>query len=493
MCVPLLAVACAPTPLPPEAQPVPEATSTSVPTATPVVEVPTATFLPPSSYTVVERDRSPVTATETWRTGNIYVLRDDITIRENATLVIEPGVIVKLSGGDRTQIFVEGAIRAEGTSERPILFTSLLDDTIGGDTDGDEGANVPLPGDWDQIVFEDSSSDDRNVMRNVELRYGGAGWGGTPIRLDNASPTLEDIRMADNNRNAFAVTHTTWRTNRWQNVGIPYYLPDDITIDERSTLTIAPGVVIKASGGDRTQIFVKGAIQAKGSTEDPVVFTSIHDDTISGDADNDQGETAPLPGDWDQIIFEDSSLDERNVMRNVEFRYGGAGWGGAPIRLDNASPMLENIKMAENNINAFAVTHTTWRTNRWDNVGIPYYLPDDITIGQRSTLTISPGVVVKASGGDRTQLFVDGVLKAEGDPDQQIIFTSLQDDTVGGDTNNDGNATAPLPGDWDGIIFRGQTSSNSVLKYVDIKYAREKAIRFEGGASPAVGVVNISP
>jgi len=483
----ILTVACSPSSTPPAGEPKPGATTTSVPAP----GVPTASFLPADSYTVVERDRSPVTATETWRNGNIYVLRDDITVEENATLAIEPGVIVKLIGGDRTQIFVKGTIRAEGTAEHPIFFTSLHDDAIGGDTDGDSGANTPLPGDWDVIIFEDSSSDERSVMRNVEFRYAGAGWWGGPIGLNNASPTLENIRMVDNRRNAFVVAHTTWHTNHWNNTGIPYYLPDDITIDERSTLTIGPGVIIKLSGGDRTQIFVKGAIKAEGTEDAPIMFTSLYDDTIGGDADNDAGETAPLPGDWDAIIFEDSSSDERSAMRNTEFRYAGAGWWGGPIGLNNASPTLENVRMRDNRRNAFVVAHTTWRTNRWHNLGIPYYLPDDITIEQRSTLTIAPGVVVKLSGGDRTQIFVDGVLKAEGTPERRIVFTSLQDDTVGGDTNNDGDASAPLAGDWDAVIFRGQTASQSVLRHVDIKYARDKAVRLEKGASPILDDVNV--
>ncbi|MBI2175453.1 MAG: hypothetical protein HYU35_01840, partial [Parcubacteria group bacterium] len=74
------------------------------------------------------------------------------------------------------------------------------------------------------------------------------------------------------------------------------------------------------------------------------------------------------------------------------------------------------------------------------------------TIPASSTVVILPGAVFK--GGSGKGLRVLGTLKPAGVLAGDIVFTVMEDDTVAGDTNNDG-ASAGTPGAWSGIYVDG--------------------------------------
>jgi hypothetical protein len=120
---------------------------------------------------------------------------------------------------------------------------------------------------------------------------------------------------------------------------------------------------------------------------------------------------------------------------------------------------------------ALAATHiasTTYTTSTtWTAAGSPYVLDGAVTVAAGATLTIDPGVVVKLNGQLRS-LLVNGTLSAIGTPSNHVVFTSLQDDTVGGDSGGDG-PTVGAPGQWYAVQFRNG-SSFSHLSYVDVRY-----------------------
>ncbi|MFA6301007.1 MAG: right-handed parallel beta-helix repeat-containing protein [Candidatus Paceibacterota bacterium] len=119
------------------------------------------------AFTSVDSD---ITENTTWTLDQSpYVVTTPIVVAADFALTIEPGVVVKFDFGG--SLIVDGAINASGTSIEPIYFTSLRDDSVGGDTNEDGGDSFPDEGDWDCIFMESSTG--QSILNNVNIKYSG--------------------------------------------------------------------------------------------------------------------------------------------------------------------------------------------------------------------------------------------------------------------------------------------------------------------------------
>ncbi len=123
-------------------------------------------------------------------------LNSDLTIEKGATLTIDPGVLIKIY--KEVDIFIKGALKANGTKQAPIVFTSYKDDARGGDSNND-GSSLPLSGTWGGVNFKQSSWDKGSTLRYCELYFGGNnsyGESAYPLVINGSNPLIENTKLS---------------------------------------------------------------------------------------------------------------------------------------------------------------------------------------------------------------------------------------------------------------------------------------------------------
>jgi len=91
--------------------------------------------------------------------NNPYYVNSFVEIKENGKLIIQPGVVIKFDKPYQagfykfaTEIFVNGgSLEILGNPQNPVILTSIKDDRILGDTNGDGDASLPQNTDWGGI------------------------------------------------------------------------------------------------------------------------------------------------------------------------------------------------------------------------------------------------------------------------------------------------------------------------------------------------------
>lgn len=298
-------------------------------------------------------------------------------------------------------------------------------------------------------------------------------------------------------------------------------------VDVNAPLTIQPGTIVKFKAGVGLSVGANGIINANATATSPIIFTSYKDDSRGGDTNGDGSLTSPAPGNWDGIFL----LSDDSLFNYCEFYYGGSGYSKGTLYLKDHIATVKNSTFAHNDggtlatytpgvLNAgdaikgtiisgnifydnnipmfingtFSVDDSNIFHNpadnsikntfngifvhgdaaygkfegqiTWAETEVPFVVKDMI-IPVGSVLTLSDNVVLKFVSGHGNFITVRGTIIANASSGKRIVFTSLLDDTILGDTNGDGNITKPSMGAWPAIYLE---ADNSVFNNCEFYY-----------------------
>jgi len=110
----------------------------------------------------------------------------------------------------------------------------------------------------------------------------------------------------------------------WTKDASPYYINSTINVSPGASLSIEPGVTVKLGGSKQNErefstLVIKGSLNASGTENDKITFTSIFDDSDGKDSDQNGDSILPAPMDWNSVKFVDS---ENSTLNHVDFTYG---------------------------------------------------------------------------------------------------------------------------------------------------------------------------
>jgi parallel beta-helix repeat protein len=340
------------------------------------------------------------------------------------------------SGGDPAQLVVKlrdnlidvlggSRLRVEGTNTAArVVFTSYFDDTVDGDTDGDGNINSPARANWGGIRFRADAVDQGGLNAQGQddgtgsfINYADIRYSGETLFDEVAGFNAEfaAVRMEANATNPANVHSAQVRV--WN------------TVFEHNGRALDVNINALGRGGKASSVVTGPDLGA----------ADVH-----------------------PLTFVDNSINGAFIF----------------IPADPFTGFLQQLDV----------------NSTLDDVGVPYVITDRLVIANpqttpglpnQVTLTFDAGTVFKAQNtgldgidfgqpNDRTF----GTIVVNGTANRPVLFTSLTDDALvpgtdlptlynngSADTNDDGNATTPQPGDWGGIRIAQGNIDHAFVRY----------------------------
>ena len=354
-----------------------------------------------------------IAADATWGGGPFVMMGGGVNVLTGKTLTLQPGTVLKAIG---VELDVAGTLNAQGTEANPIILTTIKDDDVGGDTNGDDNATSPAPGSWEGIDFASGSS--ASVLDEAEVRWAGSDSSSVDAAIQlltgGPSPTISNTLVYESGD--YGIYATTG--------GSPSIHNNLVIGSARSSIRYSA-----SAGGN----------------------VNIHDNIVSDGADTGIEVSA-------SATTTSSDFSGNIVLDGADRAISYLGGTSAPLPTD----ISDNI-VSGNDLNGIYLSGRVTGSSTWGGATF-VLITGSVTVDAAVTLTLEPDTVVKSEFGPLTVL---GTLDAVGTESEKITFTTIKDNAVGGDS--DVGTSMPEAGDWTGI--KVQSAGNLQLDQANVRYA----------------------
>lgn len=439
---------------------------------------------------------------------------ESLQVGPEASLTLGPGLVLKAEA--EGNLWIRGELEVAGAAEGPVTLTSIKDDSVGGDTNGDGTETEPAPGDWNSIELAPGRGD----LKYLHARYGGS-LGYWTCEECGGSPMVTVAGFGEEEPEPSTVELSTFRDGAGPAIAgfeastvvagnLVESSPNGMLFVHGGSPEIAENTVIGDDSGG-FGIFYKNGSEitisrrgGEGGTLDPTDGApgqiNIHDNVVEGfgaDAESDS-----LPANPGAISVYVGNEESEAWAIGVSLGGNTVSSGGRPIDFFSLShspavpPDISENTLSGNEANGIWLQGVIGLDMTWLNHGFPFVLTGPRVYGTEvesgHTLTLAPGLAVKSE--PETVMGVKGGLVVLGTEEDPVVFTSVKDDTVWGDTNGDGAKSVPARGDWTGIQFLDGTAEAppgvGEITHLTARYGGEESgcpSCVEGGAMIAFG------
>jgi hypothetical protein len=369
-----------------------------------------------------------ITTDVTWTAaGGPYYVLGNIIVDSTGSLTIEAGTVVKFDTGKYLQ--ADGVLDTEGTADNRVVFISYRDDQYGGDTNGD-GPSSGARGDWKYVNLQNSSI----TFDHSIVRYAGVSDGFGLYASSASTPVIRD--------------------NVVEYCGCPSSFHGGIRVQQDSNPTIEDNIVRGGSG----HLYAVG-IRVENDSDAMIRGNTIigHSYGLSVASTNVEVESNAITN-ATYAVHTNGGIVRGNDIRNSSYAVNQGRRSDSVIEANTFTAIANHVIRVHGTLESDFV---------WEDVqsmGWAYLVIEPVVVPANRALTIPAGTVVKFQPD--TYLQADGILDAQGTPDNGVVFTSYRDDQYGGDTNGDGPSSGAR-GDWHYIDLQNNsiTFDHSVVRY----------------------------